>query len=579
MFRDFARIKEYLPRYRLSIALGMLAIPVSRGLDLLIPWVIGRGIDELERGELTWPLRTYFLLIVGLALAKGVFKFAMRWFLVTASRRFEEDFRNDLYRHILTLPGSWYQSMRSGDLMSRLAWDVEAVRMFVGPGVMYLTETLFMVPAVLVLAAYDVGLALLLLVPLGLIAWAMKHYAAPIHAESMKGQERLADLSSVAQENFAGVRVVRSFATEPHQVARFDEASEAYRDQQFRIGRLRGRNWTLLLSAKDLGMLILVAAGGWRLMTGEVTIGQFTLFMLYLGLLFWPMVALGWMVGMFQRGRASMQRLNAILDHPPAIPRRADAYRPDAVRGDVELRGFEFGYGEKEVLHGVDLKVPAGTIFGLTGPTGSGKSTLAQAPSRLIDVRPGQVFVDGVDVTEWDPTVLRRAIGFVPQEAFLFADSLRANLALGRDDEDERALLDAVRSAHVERELLDLEDGLDAVVGERGVTLSGGQRQRATIARALAADPRILILDDCLSAVDADTEAAILADLASALRGRTALIVSHRVAALRIADRVAVLDDGRVVEEGTPSELLARRGRLWRLEQRQKAEEELGALE
>src|SRR5690606_16074127 len=252
MLRDFARLKDYLPRYRGAILLGMLSIPLSRGLDLLIPWVIGRGIDEVEQGTLTWSLRTYFSIILGLALAKGVFKFAMRWYLVTASRRFEEDFRDDLYRHILTLPPSWFQSMRSGDLMARLAWDVEAVRMFVGPGVMYLTETLFMVPAVVVLAVYDLGLALLLLVPLLLIAWAMKHYADPIHVESMKGQERLADLSSVAQENFAGVRVVRSFATEPHQIDRFDRASEEYRDQQVRIARLRGRNWTLLLSAKDL---------------------------------------------------------------------------------------------------------------------------------------------------------------------------------------------------------------------------------------------------------------------------------------------------------------------------------------
>lgn len=578
MFRDFARIKDYLPRYKGAITLGMIAIPLSRGFDLLIPWVIGRGIDDLQRGDLTWPLRTYFGVLVGLALLKGVFKFAMRWYIVTASRRFEEDLRNDLYRHILTLPPTWYQSMRSGDLMARLAWDVEAVRMLAGPGVMYLTETLFMAPAVLVLAWYDGGLALLLLIPLALIAWAMKHYAEPIHVESMKGQERLADLSSVAQENFAGVRIVRSFATEPEQIERFDAASGEYRDQQLRIGRLRGRNWSLLLSAKDLGMLILLSVGCWRLMAGEVTIGQFWLFVMYLGLLFWPMVALGWMIGMFQRGRASMQRLNAIFDTPAAIEERADAHRPSTVRGDVEFRGLRFAYGDQEILRGIDLKIAAGTVVGITGPTGSGKSTLAQAPSRLIEVGPGEVFVDGVDVVDWDATTLRRAIGFVPQEAFLFADTLASNLALGRDDDDESAIRRALRAAHVERELLALNGGLAAVVGERGVTLSGGQRQRTTIARALAAEPRILVFDDCLSAVDADTEASILGDLVGAVRGRTALLVSHRVSALRMADHVVVLDDGRIVEEGPPAELLARKGRYWRLFQRQKAEEELDNL-
>ena len=586
MLRDFARIRPYLPRYKGAIALGMLAIPLSRGLDLAIPWLIGRGVDELERGDLTWTLRTYFLVLLGLALVKGVFKFAMRWYLVSASRRFEEDFRNDLYRHILTLPPSWTQSMRSGDLMARLAWDVEAVRMFVGPGVMYLTETLFMIPAVFVLAWYDWGLALLLLLPLGIIAWTMKHYAEPIHAESMKGQERLSDLSNVAQENFAGVRIVRSFATEPHQIDRFERASDDYRAQQLRIARLRGRNWTLMLSAKDLGMLVLISAGCWRLMAGEVTLGQFWLFVMYLGLLFWPMVALGWMVGMFQRGRASMQRLNAILDTPPAIPDHPDPYRPSEVRGELELRGLTFAYDEQPILEGVDLKVPAGSVVGVTGPTGSGKSTLVSTLPRLLDVAPGQVFVDGVDVVDWDPTTLRRAIGYVPQEAFLFADTLRENLALGRDpvvdggaDEGDGPLLDAMRAAHVDRELLELKDGLDSVVGERGVTLSGGQRQRATIARALAADPRVLVFDDCLSAVDADTDAAILHDLTRAVRGRTALLVSHRVAALSMADVVLVLDAGRVVEQGPPAELLAKRGRFWRLHERQKDEEELGALD
>ncbi len=579
MLEDFRRITTYVPRYRGQILLGMLAIPVSRGFDLLIPWVIGRGVDELSRGETSLSLRGYFLLLCGLAASKGVAKFAMRWFIVGASRRFEQDFRDDLYRHVLTLPPSWFQTMRTGDLMARLAWDVEAVRMLAGPGLMYLTETVFMIPAVAILAFYDGTLALLLLIPLALIAWTMKHYAEPIHAESMKAQERLADLSNAAQENFAGVRVVRSFAAEPRQIERFDAASLDYCEQSIRVARIRGMNWTLMVSAKDLGMLLLLAVGCFRLMSGAITIGQFWLFVMYLGLLFWPMVALGWMIGMYQRGRASMQRLNAIFDTPPAVEDPPGAYRPATVRGDVELRNLRFSYdGEHPVLNGVDLKVPAGRVVGITGPTGSGKSTIAQAIPRLVAVDAGQVFVDGVDVKKWDVRTLRRAIGYVPQEAFLFADTLKHNLALGQDEENEEVIRRSIRAAHVSDELLSIAGGLDAVVGERGVTLSGGQRQRTTIARALAAEPRILIFDDCLSAVDADTEAAILEDLTAALRGRTAILISHRVAALRLADHVLFIDDGRVVEEGRPDDLLRRKGRYWRLHRRQQAEAEIEAL-
>ena len=553
----------------------MATIPFSRVFDLVIPWIIGTGVDELSRGELSFSLRTYFLVVVVLALVKGSAKFLMRYLVVGASRRFEQEFRDDIYRHILTLPPNWFQRMRSGDLMARMTWDVEAVRMLVGPGVMYITETLFMLPAILILGMYDWVLAALVSFPLALIVYAMHHYAGPIHEESTKAQERLSDLSNVAQENFAGVRVVRAFAGEEGQAESFREASAAYCEQNIRAARVRGRNWTLMLTAKDLGMLILLSAGCYRLMTGQITIGQFWIFMSYLGLLFWPMVALGWMVGMVQRGRASMKRLNAILSEEPAIRSSENDYCPDEVRGEIEFRDLHVTLSGREVLAGIDLRVEAGTVVGLTGSTGAGRSTLAQVLPRLVDVEPGQAFLDGVDVTKWDVTRLRRSIGFVPQEAFLFADSLRANLALGREDEDEEALLRSLRAAKVEQEFLDLPRGLDSVVGERGVTLSGGQRQRATIARALAAEPSLLIFDDCLSAVDAETEAEILRDLTSAMKGKSCILISHRVAALSQADTVCVLQDGKIVEQGRPDELLERGGRYRDLYLRQQDEDAL----
>lgn len=578
MLREFRSVLPYLPRYRGAVLLGMAFIPFSRALDLLIPWVIGKGVDELGVGELGWSLQTYFLIIAGLALLKGVGKFAMRFLVVGASRRFEEEFRNDLFRHLLSMPPRFFQEMRTGDLMARVSWDVEGVRMLLGPGVMYLTETLFMLPAVVILASYDWLLAVLLLFPLALIAWTMHRYAGPIHDESMRAQERLASMSNAAQENFAGVRVVRSFAAESRQEEQFADSSREYCEQNIQLARVRGRSWALIVCARDLGFLVLLSVGCYKLMTGAITVGQFWVFVAYLGLLFWPMIALGWMVGMVQRGRASMRRLNDILHRQPAIPAVEDPYAPEQVRGEVEFRDLRFRYGDQPVLDGISLGLAPGDVLGITGTTGSGKSTLAQVLPRLIDVEPGQAFLDGVDVTRWDPTCLRRAIGLVPQEAFLFADTLRANLALGREDEDEQAILAGLRAAHVEQELLALPDGLDAVVGERGVTLSGGQRQRVTIARALASDPSLLIFDDCLSAVDAETEERILRDLTAALAGRTCILISHRVSALQMADQVCVLEHGKIVERGAPAELLSRGGRYLELYRRQQAEDELDRL-
>lgn len=579
MRNDFKRAFAYAPRYRNDLLLGLGAIPFARAIELAIPWFLMQAIDGLQSGSLKHSLATYFAIVIALALAKGVFKFAMRWYVVRASRRFEQDLRDDLYAHLLKLSPSWFQSQRTGDLMARLTSDLEAVRMFLGPGTMYVAETIALLPPVLVmLTIYSWRLALLLLVPIALIAWAMKHYAEPIHVESTKAQETLSSLSNVAQENFAGVRVIRAFGREPEEMRRFDGFSEDYRKQQVRVADMRARSWAFILGAKDFGVLVLIGAGCVELYLDHLTVGEFFFFNWCLGLLFWPMVALGWMVGMYQRGKASMARLEQLFAAAPALVITDDAFRPASIRGDVEFKDLTLTLGERVALDHVSLRIPAGKVLGITGRTGSGKSTLAQVLPRLVDVPAGMAFVDGVDITTFDPRVLRRAIGYVPQEAFLFADRVNTNLALGRDDEAMAPLREAATRAHVDTELSELPLGYDSIVGERGVTLSGGQRQRSTLARALATNPRILVLDDCLSAVDTETESRILGELTRALAGKTALLVSHRVAALALCDEVVVLDEGKVVERGAPAQLLAAKGHYHELFARQQAEEALERL-
>jgi ATP-binding cassette, subfamily B, multidrug efflux pump len=421
--------------------------------------------------------------------------------------------------------------------------------------------------------------------PLGVILFAMIYFAGPIHHETVRAQERLAEMTNDAQEQFAGMRVVRAFGAEQQAIERFDSSSARFRDQSIVAAKYRGLNWVIMVGAKDLGMVVLIAAGAVQLIRGAITLGEFFVFNLYLGMLFWPMVALGWIVAMYQRARASMERLEALLASPPAITPHANEYAPAHVIGKIEFRDFRFAYpktGEndatREVLRGVDLVIKPGTILGITGGTGSGKSTLLAAIARLVDLKPGSLFIDDVDITEWNHARLRRSIGFVSQDSFLFADTLRSNLALAKDEATDQQLLLALERAQFDLDPKVFPKGLDTMLGERGVTLSGGQRQRVTIARALLHDPQLILLDDCLSAVDADTEARVLAELRNALRGRTAILVSHRVAALEIADRIVVLDDGVIVADGTPAELRRRDGRYRDLCDRQQCEAELELL-
>src|SRR5262245_37440614 len=518
--RLFKRLRPYFEGSRRDLLLGYCALPIGSFFDLAVPWIVGRGLDLLQAGGVRMPTIVGMgALMVALTAIKGAFKFSMRWFIVKASRDLERDLRRDLYAHLLTLHQGYFLKQRTGDLMSRLTADIEAVRMLVGPGVMYVAGTLTTVPfAFAILITLNLKLSLLMLVPLIALSAVVTLTSPYIQRHSLAAQAKMGDLTNRAQESFSGIRVIKAFVRQVAEIARFEATGLSYLNTNMDLARARAWGFALIWAVKDLGVLMVLMAGGLDLLTGNFSLGDFFIFNYYLLRLFWPMIAVGWMIGMYHRGAAGMTRLNEIFDarNPSALPRTT--VQLARVTGPIEIRDLSFAYNGAPVLHHVSLEIRAGETLGLTGRTGSGKSTLAALLPRLFEPERGCVFVDGVDILDLPIKTLRESIGFVPQDTFLFSRSLRANIALAEPGGADAAVGRALELAHLDHDVRGFERGLDQIVGERGVTLSGGQRQRATLARALLADPPILVLDDCLSAVDSQTEEAILAGLRPALR-------------------------------------------------------------
>jgi len=571
-------LKPYLTRYRTGLALGFGALATKDLLAASLPLIIRAGVDSISSRFALSTLMKFCALLIGLAAIKGLFQYWMRVILIGVSRDIEYDMRNDLFAHLLRLSPDFYARTRTGDIMARATNDLNAVRMMLGPGLMYSFETsLTFLLAIVVMAWVDWRLTALALLPAPLVSLAVFWFGRVIHARFERLQAMFSDITSKVQESLAGVRVLRAYVQEEAELKQFERLNRDYIAQSLRLARVSGMFLPLLQALVGLTFLIVLWVGGLRVISGQITLGTFVMFSTYMAMLIWPMIALGWVVNLVQRGLTSLSRMRQVLEERPSIAAPAAARRVPS-GGDIQLRNVSVIFRGIRALDGVSLMVREGETVAIVGRTGSGKSTLVRLIPRLLDPDEGQVLLGGVDVREFDPAELRRRIGMVPQETILFSATLAENIAFGVEQATREQILRAAEQAGLGPDLAAFPQGLDTLVGERGLTLSGGQKQRTAIARALLRDPQILILDDALSSVDTLTEERILHGLASVMRGRTTILISHRVSTVRQADRIIVLDAGRIVEEGTHAELLAAGGYYADLYQKQMLEEELEAV-
>jgi ATP-binding cassette subfamily B protein len=575
-------LAPYLKKYRVEYAWGSVCIVLNNCIAVLAPFVVGRAIGDLWHGVTQHKLFIYAVLLLAIAAVKGIFQYLTRWIVIGISREIEFDLRNDLFRHLETLSHSYYQRNRTGDIMARTTNDLNAVRMLLGPAIMYSANTIVFTAAAL---AFMIGispkLTLYAFLPMPIVSILVQYFGRQIHDRFERIQAQFSDISARVQENFSGARVVRAYVQEEAEIASFEKSNKEYIERSLFLIRLTGMLWPTLELMIGLAIVLVVWLGGREVINGRMDVGGFTAFTLYMVQLTWPIIALGWVINIFQRGTASMGRINEILvekpeirDDPSAITKSASA----DIKGDVEFRHLNFAYNGISVLHDLNLHIPAGTSLAIVGPTGSGKTTLMNLIPRIYDATPGTVLIDGLPIREYPLETLRKNIGFVPQETFLFSETVGENIAFGVENSDDVEIRSAAEVANIAGDIEGFPEQYGTIVGERGITLSGGQKQRTAIARSLIRNPRILILDDALSSVDTQTEDKILNHLREVMRGRTTIFISHRVSTVRNADMIAVLHNGHIVEKGTHEELLTLNGYYTDLYNKQLLEEELAEV-
>ena len=567
----------YMKRYRWGYLAGTLCVFLTNGILVLSPLVIGRAFNDLSRGDGSHML-LYAGLLLAIALGKGIFQFLTRWIVIGISRDIEFDLRNDLFERLESLSYSYYQRHRTGDIMARATNDLSAVRNLLGPAIMYTANTIvLMAGALAFMISISPKLTLYTFLPLPVASIVIQYWGRQIHDRFERIQAMFSDISARAQENFSGARLVRAYVQEDAEIRAFESENKEYIRRSLKLVRLMGMLWPTLELTLGVALVLVLWLGGREVLLGRIDVGHFTSFLLYMMQLLWPIIALGYVINLFQRGTASLVRLNEIMQEQPEIKDEAGA-RDREITGELEFRGLNFSYNGKPVLHGVNLHVPAGGSLAIVGPTGSGKTTLVNLVPRIYDAEPGMVLIDGRPIREYSVASLRRHIGFVPQETFLFSNRIRENIAFGVDRVSDSEIHEAAEAANIATDIEGFPEGYETLVGERGLTLSGGQKQRTAIARALIRNPKILILDDALSSVDTQTEDKILNHLRDVMQGRTTIFISHRVSTVRNADRIAVLHDGRIVELGTHDQLLALNGYYSDLYNKQLLEEELAEV-
>lgn len=579
MWNQLRPLFSYMSRYQRKYVWGGICVILGNLVAVLFPKVIQRAIDDLNLGVTREKILFYATMLVVVSLTKGIFTFLTRWILIGISREIEFDLRNDLFRNLEKQSAAFYQKHRTGDIMARMTNDLNAVRMLLGPAIMYSANTLvFSLAALFFLLKISPTLTLIALAPLPLASILVQFFGRRIHERFERIQAMFSDISAQAQENFSGTRLIRAFAQEEAQIQAFERSNKENIRRGLRLVQLMGMLWPTLEFILGLALAVTLLVGGHQVLSHQITVGSFVAFNTYMLMLTWPIIALGWVVNLFQRGTASIQRLDDLLkerseiDDAQAIP---EEQLPADIRGEVEFRNLTFKYETEPVLKDINLKIPAGSSLAIVGPTGSGKSTLINLIPRVYDAPEGSLLIDRIPVRQFPLEQLRASIGIVPQETFLFSETVQSNIALGKPQASEEEILKAAEMAHIRKEFEEFPNKFQTMVGERGVTLSGGQKQRTSIARALVRQPKILILDDALASVDTYTEELILSQLKEAMRGRTTILISHRISTARHADQIVVLVDGRIVEKGNHEDLLEQAGYYADLFQKQLLEEEL----
>jgi ATP-binding cassette subfamily B protein len=585
--RQLLALKPYLLRYRKTLAWGIVTVVLSNVFSVVQPKLIGAAIDQLKTGIETRQidkngLLLYAGLVVGFSLISGFFTFLTRQTIIVVSRHIEFDLRNDFLSHIQKLSLSYFQNTPTGDLMAHATNDIGAVRNALGPGIMYPTDTLMTFTMVLGMMLWsDWKLTLLTLIPLPLVSWAVYRLGQLIHRKSEEKQAQFSTMTMRAQENLSGIRIVMAYVREAYETERFNKISWDYLKKNLELAKIQSLMWPLMFMLVGCSLVIAIYFGGSQVIDGTITIGTLTSFFGYLLLLIWPMIAFGWVTNILQQGAASMGRLMRIMTTEPDIRDGASTdHTINDIRGDIEFRNVSFTHKNTAlpILANIYLRVERGTTLAIVGYTGSGKSSLVNLVPRLYDVTGGELLIDGVDVRRIPLDVLRSHIGYVPQETFLFSDTILDNISYGVDNGTVDHVARAAEVSQIAKDIEEFPESFQTMIGERGITLSGGQKQRTSIARAVMRDPRILILDDALSAVDTYTEEEILKRLQGVMANRTSIIISHRISTVKYADAIIVLDKGAIAEQGTHDQLVAKKGIYADLYEKQLLEEELEML-